>query len=107
MTGENEIRNRLLTLQTELQLRLNRTQSEEYREVEGNKDTTAKLWEVSEIRDDLNDEASKELDEVNRALSRMDDGDYGVCKGCGEPINPKRLEALPYAEFCISCAERK
>ena len=72
MSDEDPIRERLLALQTELQQRLDRTQSEERHEVEEREDTTAQLWEASEIRDGLNDEAVSELRDVNRALARLD-----------------------------------
>jgi len=38
------------------------------------------------------------------ALKRIDDGDYGHCRNCDEPINPKRLEFDPTATLCIDCA---
>lgn len=45
-----------------------------------------------------------ELDEVERALSKLDDGTYGHCETCGKPIAPARLEAMPAARFCIDHA---
>ena len=105
MNDAEKIRQNLLALQAELQLRLGRTQSEERHEVEEGDDTTAQLWQASEIRDGMNDEAVGELREISRALTRLDAGDYGICENCSEPINPARLEALPYAARCIACAE--
>jgi DnaK suppressor protein len=43
------------------------------------------------------------LAQVEAALQRLDDGTYGMCARCGNPINPERLEALPYASYCITC----
>ncbi len=43
------------------------------------------------------------LRDVERALTKMDLGTYGLCERCGEPIAPERLEALPWALLCISC----
>jgi RNA polymerase-binding protein DksA len=40
---------------------------------------------------------------VEHALERVDAGTYGLCERCGQPINPERLEALPYATHCITC----
>lgn len=40
---------------------------------------------------------------VNRALTKMDLGTYGVCERCGTPIPLERLEALPWAILCIDC----
>ena len=44
-----------------------------------------------------------QVTEVNKALKRIKDGIYGICTNCGNSINPRRLEALPYAERCINC----
>ncbi len=52
----------------------------------------------------LNQEGREELKQVNRALSRLDSGDYAVCSRCGDDISPERLEALPYTDLCIRCA---
>jgi RNA polymerase-binding transcription factor DksA len=47
---------------------------------------------------------SNELDEVERALAKLDDGTYGSCEVCGEAISEARLEAKPAARFCITHA---
>ena len=51
------------------------------------------------------DRESKLLQSVLRALDRIEDGSYGVCLHCDTPINPKRLDAVPWAEYCIRCQE--
>jgi DnaK suppressor protein len=48
---------------------------------------------------------SSRLREVRAALRRIDAGTFGICAGCEESINPKRLAALPWASFCIACQE--
>ena len=45
------------------------------------------------------------LREVEEALVRVKEGTYGVCQECDEPISPKRLQALPWAKFCVRCQE--
>jgi len=45
-----------------------------------------------------------ELDEVERALAKLDAGTYGRCETCGEAISPARLEAVPTARYCINHA---
>jgi DnaK suppressor protein len=45
------------------------------------------------------------LGEIEQALQRIEDGSYGECFECGEPIAPRRLEANPTATLCIGCAE--
>jgi DnaK suppressor protein len=48
----------------------------------------------------------KLLREVKDALRRIEQGTYGVCYECDEPISSKRLDAVPWAKFCVSCQER-
>jgi DnaK suppressor protein len=48
---------------------------------------------------------SNRLREVRAALRRIDAGTFGICAGCEETINPKRLAALPWASLCIACQE--
>jgi DnaK suppressor protein len=43
------------------------------------------------------------LKEVTSALQKIADGSFGDCERCGEPISEKRLEALPFARYCIEC----
>jgi DnaK suppressor protein len=43
---------------------------------------------------------------ISAALKRIDDGDFGICRECDEPINPKRLEFDPTALYCIDCASK-
>jgi len=46
------------------------------------------------------------LTEVRAALKRIAEGSYGMCVQCGQPIAQKRLEALPWAAYCIKDEER-
>ena len=45
-----------------------------------------------------------ELEDIERALGKIEDGTYGKCETCGEPIAEARLEAIPTARFCIQHA---
>ena len=40
---------------------------------------------------------------VEHALHKFEEGTYGLCEGCGQPIDPARLEALPQANLCMNC----
>src|SRR5437763_1998791 len=42
---------------------------------------------------------------VEEALDRLNSGDYGICLSCEEPIAPKRLHAIPWARYCVTCQE--
>ena len=46
------------------------------------------------------------LKEIESALARIKEGEYGVCASCGVAIPRARLEALPWARVCVNCAER-
>ena len=46
------------------------------------------------------------LREIEEALVRLRDGSYGTCQDCGMPLSRKRLEAVPWARYCVSCQER-
>lgn len=43
---------------------------------------------------------------ITRALKRIEEGEYGVCLECEQQIAPKRLEAIPWALYCVACQER-
>jgi RNA polymerase-binding protein DksA len=47
------------------------------------------------------------LEEIDAALQRIEEGTYGICTNCGKPIQPERLEALPWAQLCIDCAKAR
>jgi len=48
----------------------------------------------------------QEMQRIEAALQRMDEGDYGYCATCDEPIGKRRLEVDPAAPLCIQCAEK-
>lgn len=45
-----------------------------------------------------------EIKEIDRAMEKIQSGTYGICESCGKDIDPRRLELLPQAKLCISCA---
>ena len=52
------------------------------------------------------DRESNLLRNVRSALRRIDDGSFGICMHCEEEISPKRLNAVPWAPYCIQCQEQ-
>jgi RNA polymerase-binding protein DksA len=54
----------------------------------------------------VNSERDK-VAQIDRALSRIDAGTYGVCESCGEPIGKGRLMAFPRATLCMTCKQRE
>ena len=53
----------------------------------------------------LSAELDSLIDELNRALQRIEVGSYGRCATCGSAINESRLQALPAATVCVACAD--
>jgi DnaK suppressor protein len=47
------------------------------------------------------------LQDVDAALAKLETGDYGECESCGNPIAEARLEAMPTAKLCITCASKR
>ena len=54
----------------------------------------------------LRDRAVQQLELVEAALARIDAGTFGTCTNCGKPIATERLEALPWAAWCIDCQRK-
>ena len=50
---------------------------------------------------------AKILQAIEEALWRIEKGTYGVCRDCGEPIAPARLNAIPWTRVCIKCKEKQ
>lgn len=45
----------------------------------------------------------QELEKIDEAIRKIDDGTYGVCEQCGEDIEEERLKVMPFAEYCVRC----
>jgi DnaK suppressor protein len=58
-----------------------------------------------ELMFSLSDTERTTLLQIENALRRMDEGSYGRCANCGQAINLLRLEAVPWARFCVDCQE--
>ena len=76
----------------------------ELREQTGGDEVDAALDAAqNEISSQLAEVESRELAHIENALERMRDGGYGACEGCNANIPLARLQALPYATYCIEC----
>ena len=67
-------------------------------------DTASETFE-RELDEGLEEDALRQLREVEEALGRIDDGSYGTCSACGKPIGEERLEAVPWTSLCIDDAK--
>lgn len=55
----------------------------------------------------LNDRERNVLPKIEKALQKIDAGDYGICESCGNEIGMGRLEVRPFASLCIKCKEEE
>jgi DnaK suppressor protein len=53
----------------------------------------------------VSENESRQLALIDEALLRIEDEEYGACQNCEKDINPKRLAAIPWARYCLSCQE--
>ena len=103
-------RARLLTLREELES-VSATGDESAAIVELDQSKVGRLSRMDAMQAQAMAKASSNrrqamLVKISAALKRMDDGDFGFCRDCEEPINPKRLEFDPTAVYCIDCANK-
>jgi len=54
----------------------------------------------------LSDRDREKLMEIENALSRIEDGTYGICEECGKRINMERLKIMPFARYCVECQSK-
>ncbi|RDH84968.1 MAG: conjugal transfer protein TraR [endosymbiont of Galathealinum brachiosum] len=108
MVESTEYKTQLVALRADLTQRVNAIDKDLHHENEAiEKDFAeqATQLENEEVLNSLNDEAKATVMQIDKALLRINDGRFGLCGECGIEINKQRLDAVPYAEFCIKCAE--
>ncbi len=104
------LRAQLLSKKEEFAERLERITANVQRGFNADSKEMAKELEDAEVVDALGNEAREEMAKISAALLRLDNGRYGICTECAEPIGADRMGAYPYADECIDCArldERK
>jgi RNA polymerase-binding transcription factor len=106
MTGgsNDALRAELQAKKDELSSRLERITANLQRGYDSDSKEMAKELEDSEVVDALGNEARTEIAKISAALIRLDNGRYGTCIECSEPIEADRIKAYPYADECIDCA---
>lgn len=97
----------LETLRADLKARLSRFEAHQHREdgaLDKDFEEQATQTQNDEVVDSLETETREELVQIERALERIDQGLGDECESCGEPIDPRRLQVLPYTTVCVDCA---
>lgn len=62
---------------------------------------------IEDLELDTRQRRFKLLSDIEFALQRLKEGTYGICESCGEEISERRLQALPWAQLCLDCAEKR
>ncbi|GAB1269808.1 TraR/DksA family transcriptional regulator [Aurantivibrio infirmus] len=96
-------KNTLLLLQAELLERIEKIGIDLRREHDKSSTEQSIERENEEVLVDLNTEAENELSLIKRALTKIENGRYGFCEQCDQPINEDRLKIIAYAKFCENC----
>ncbi|MCM0611685.1 TraR/DksA family transcriptional regulator [Marinobacter sediminum] len=98
----------LETLRADLKVRLSRYEAHQHREdgaLEKDFEEQAAQTQNDEVVDSLETETRAELAQIEHALERIESGVGDDCESCGEAIDPRRLQVLPYTTLCINCAD--
>ena len=109
MSDSTRIRSRLQQRRDELSSRAGRIGSDlrhEAMPLEGGFADQAVARANDDVLDAIQVSAVSELQQIDRALRRLDEGRYDRCESCGGPIAPERLDAVPSATTCAVCAVR-
>lgn len=68
-------------------------------------------WSIVDLSEDINlkhmNTHREDLQKIDEAIRKLEEGTYGICEDCGEEISEKRLKILPYAIYCIDCKEKR
>jgi len=104
MTNHQSITRALKARLSELMGRVAKIDNELHKHLPADLEEQATDLEDLETLEALENSEVQEIRQIQGALKRIAEGTYGVCAKCGEDIDPRRLEALPTATRCISCA---
>ena len=107
MSDQEKLKNRLLARRDELNIRLGNIKEDVTRKNSADWSEQAQERENDEVMDALGNEAVLELQKIHKALDRIAEGEFGFCTSCGQSIPEPRLDVMPYADLCVSCAESK
>ena len=108
---DDDIRGRLLKLREELEA-VAETGEQSSEVVELDQSRVGRLSRMDAMQAQAMSQASGRrreatLSRITASLARLENGDYGVCQSCEEPIDDKRLQFDPTALLCIGCATRE
>lgn len=101
------IREQLQQQRRELLGRITHLNKDKQKPLPADSEEQALELENLDVLFELDSESRHLLQQVNNALERLDNDEYDICARCGEKIDAKRLQALPFTELCFDCATDK
>jgi DnaK suppressor protein len=104
MNEHEKIEKALRARLSELRTRLAKVDRELHKQLPADSEDQAIELENQEALEGIGKTETTEIHRIEAALKRISEGTYGTCAKCGEPIDPRRLKALPIAATCISCS---
>lgn len=104
MTRVEARREQLTKRLSELTARLNRIESHLQQTPNPDSEDRAQEAEMDEVLEGLGLAGTSEVDAIHAALTRIEDGTYGICLKCGEDISDERLDTLPHTPLCRHCS---
>ena len=104
MNEHEKIETALKVRLSELRTHLAKVDRELHKRLPADSEDQAIELEDQEALEVINKTETTEILQIETALKRISEGTYGTCAKCGEPIDPRRLKALPTAARCISCS---
>jgi len=108
MLPVDDIRKKLLTQRRDLFRQAAQTEEELLwfqSDIESEVEERGQEERMVQLLDRLDERMKAEIEAIDRALVRIDTGQYGRCEQCGKAIPQSRLEALPAAALCMACAQ--
>jgi len=109
LSNYDDVRNNLIDMLEDLEDRLSKISLDvRHTNKPLDKDFSEQAVETEndQVVDALGNSTRDEIEQVKQAISRIDSGTYGICLKCGQPIKKERLNALPYSNQCIHCANK-
>ena len=100
------IRNKLLTLRDDLLKKVQDKRGLDTIAEVGDEADVATQSIEKELIFELSDNERQMLDQTEAALRKIDNGTYGQCESCRQPIGKERIRALPFARYCIDCQSK-
>ncbi len=100
-----QIQARLHQQLEQLQDRLSKVMADLSQPHSADSEEQAQERENDEVLENIALETKESIEHIKAALSRISNGNYGICESCGGKIAEARLEALPEATLCVKCAD--